>query len=504
MNSVRLAAAVAVMLGTCVPSYAASTRVDAAAASTTSKAVTGQSTWGPTTTVAAARTARGRGLPDSPIVTLSRDGRATTMVWEENDDNPDLGISRTVVRSRSGLVSGTTTRWGTSVVLAAGPNLSVRQLLATDDGTRALVVLERAVGAQAQLQTRTATIAGTAASWGPPAGVGPAAMDLCGSGVALSGDGSRATAVWCRVTGSTGYVESASAVVGAGGAQWGAVQGLATAPSTRVVWMPMSVAASRDGGRVIALWQQGSLGRTVVESRSATVTRSTAAWGRLTRVGSAGGGQSPHVFLSDDGTRATAVWTASPGGSTSVATTSVVLARAATVGRWVPTWGASTAVSAAHELASGVGAAVSATGTRVTVVWTRIFTGVVRGLPRGDVHTRSAVVTGSRMRWGGAAVLYSGLANGAGDVALAASRDGTRATALWVGYTPRASGVVLTRSVQLTGSTARWGATTPVTGQVGYVSRYAVLVSATGTQSLAVWVRDDGTTTALCLRPGLT
>lgn len=457
----------------------------------------GRWAWGATRTVATSPSPATQ-RPERPFLTLSRDGRLSTLAWEENSFNLDGAISTTVVRTQSGVVGRGTTAWGPVTVLAEGANLALSQLVASGDGRHTIALITRYVDGRQQLQTRTATVTGARAIWGPVVTV--ASGTATSPRIALSGSGTRATLAWIRYDGRTAVVQSSSAVVGPTTSRWGATRNLTAVTSALSLWGPVSVAVSETGTRAVASWQRGSAGRYVVESRSATVTGTSAAWSRTVAVGVAGWSDVNEVAVSADGTRATVAWIRTSGTSTGGVRTAVVMARAATIRRSTVRWGAVTAVSAAREWASGADLALSATGTRITVAWTRIFPG--NALVRGDVHARSAIVTGTRITWGPDRVLHSGKANGPSQVSLGLSRDGSRVSALWADYTPHGQGGLLTRSAVVCRATPRWGTLARLSPPAGYEFGYAIVVSAPGTRSVASWVRVDPTTARLQVRAG--
>lgn len=146
-----------------------------------------------------------------PQIALSSDGTCATAVWQRWDG------SNYIVQSRSTTINGNTATWEavTTDLSASGQNAWIPEISRSSDGTRAAAVWFRGgvVGGLKQIiQSRSAVISGNIATWST------VATDLSASGqdanlpqMALSSDGTRATAVWFRFDGSKNIIQSSSA-----------------------------------------------------------------------------------------------------------------------------------------------------------------------------------------------------------------------------------------------------------------------------------------------------
>ena len=174
---------------------------------------------------------------------------------------------------------------------------------------------------------------------GAPVDLSTAGMHSVGLSIALSSDGTRATAVW-REAFSNGKlaVKSSSATISGGVASWGPVSAL-SAVGTSV--NDAMVQISLDGSEAVAVWvaEDPNLKVSVVESSSATIAGNVASWGGVTRLSNASGPvEHPRLSLSADGTRAYAVWERYPPTS-SRSLCRVVVGRSAAVTGDTASWG---------------------------------------------------------------------------------------------------------------------------------------------------------------------
>lgn len=252
---------------------------------TSSASITGNtSRWGSVTNLATG--CRWDGV--EPQVALSADGtRATAVLLGEG------------VTSASATIAGTTATWGpvTTLRAPAGGEVSA-DLGLSADGTRATSVWSN-LGTG--VTSASATITGNTASWGASSRLyGPnqsGGRDIHPH-VGLSAEGTMATAIWSRPGGEKQIVESASATITGNTPDWAAATKLAEGQAPQV-------AVSADGTQATAVWSKDD----VATSSSASVTGNSASWGAALRFSDpAGQAVSPAVDVSADGSRATAVW----------------------------------------------------------------------------------------------------------------------------------------------------------------------------------------------------
>src|SRR5690606_32518664 len=113
----------------------------------------------------------------------------------------------------------------------------------------------RSNGSNNIIQSASATISGNTASWS-------AAQDLSATGqgaaiaeIAISSDGTMATAVWNRFDGSNNIVQSASATISGNTASWSAVQDLSVAGQSAT---GQQITSSSDGTKATAVWSRSN------------------------------------------------------------------------------------------------------------------------------------------------------------------------------------------------------------------------------------------------------
>ena len=146
----------------------------------------------------------------------------------------------------------------------------------------------------------------TSISWSSPAN------DLSATGqrtasqrIALSADGTKATAIWTRGSSTSNQiVQSASATISGNSASWSAPIDL-----SGLVTYGAQVSLSSDGTKATAVWREGNN----IKARSATITGNNAVWGSTSTLSSYTA-QNPVLSLSSDGSTAIAVWEGSLAG----------------------------------------------------------------------------------------------------------------------------------------------------------------------------------------------
>jgi LPXTG-motif cell wall-anchored protein len=158
--------------------------------------------------------------------------------------------SNFIVQSASATITGSTATWSTATDLSApGQNSNDPRVALSADGTKATALWTRFDGSNAIVQSVSATITGSAAAWSSPA------VDLSAPGqqandsqLALSADGTKATAVWTRPDSTfTGIVQSVSATIPRSP---GAPAGVTATPGDQQVTLSWN-APDSDGGSAI-------------------------------------------------------------------------------------------------------------------------------------------------------------------------------------------------------------------------------------------------------------
>lgn len=307
--------------------------------------------WGPVTTL----TPPGSNA-DEPRIALSDDGTRATAAWWRVEGGS------AVIQSRSAVISGNTAVWGAVTTLSAtGENASSPQVALSADGTRATVVWTRPSEGRYQVQSASAVISGGSAVWGPVNAVSTIGDNAEDPHVALSDDGSTAVAVWRRLDGENDVVQSASAAINGTIATWGAAIDLS---ESGVVSLMPQVALSASGALATVVWFSYDGSDSVIRSVSAAVSGDIASWGTITDISAVGQtADKPQVSLSDAGTHATAVWVTTKGSDVTIESAS------ATVSGTVAEWGAVSQLSNSDRTFFGVQVALSSDGTKATAVW---------------------------------------------------------------------------------------------------------------------------------------
>lgn len=242
------------------------------------------------------------GVYDNVGVALSADGTKATAMWEYN------GSGNKIVQAASATVIGNTATWSSPTDLSAvGYNgYYYPQVALSTDGTKATAVWQRSNGTNLIIQAVSATISGNTATWSNTTDLSAILHDAGGPQVALSADGTKAIAAWARSNGTNTIVQAASATVSGTVATWGSTTDLSA--TLQDAGGPQ-IALSLDGTKAIAMWARSNGTNKIVQAASATISGTAATWSRTSDLSAtgqdAGGGQ---IALSADGTMATAVW----------------------------------------------------------------------------------------------------------------------------------------------------------------------------------------------------
>lgn len=424
-----------------------------------------------------------------------------------------------------------------SDLTAAGTDALDPEVAVSTDGSRATAVWLRTEGGDDLVQTRSATVVGGTAQWGPVATLSAPGADASSPEVAVSTDGTRATVVWSRYNGTTWVIQSRSAIVIGDNSQWGAISQLSSNSLLGDVAENPQVDLSNDGQIALTAWQRGQDGSQRIESAAAAVAGLVATWEPPKNDVSAAGGDAvdPQVRISDTGIRGTVVWRraqgADPdhqiqsrsggtsqigwvwGGTLSLSDISrnatepqLALSGDGLAATLVWVWdngsnkvvqshslvitgvdsfaGATQTLSAAGQDAVGPSVAVSSTGATAVAVWSRA-TGT------GDrlIQSAHAGVSAGSATWGSVGDVTHGGFAWVPQVALAA--DGSVSSAIWMvlggegNYIEAASGAV-------TGNAVTWAATQPLTEVTGNAADPHIGVSTDGQRATAVWAHIVG------------
>ncbi len=431
---------------------------------------------------------------------LSADGSKATAVWERKNG------TYYVVQSASATISAGVASWGAVQDLSAARSASadgdtaMPQVALSADGSKATAIWVRNNGTYTVVQSVSARIAGSVATWGAALDISAPRATTDGAvaiaQVALSADGSKATTIWCRSNGLHRVTQSRSATISAGVATWGAVSDLSmlrTSTSDGDTYN-RQVALSADGSKAVAVWVRSNGLYGVVQSATATISGAVATWSAAQDLSPArvatldGDASAPQVGISADGSKVSAVWVRFN------AIWTVVQSASASVAAGVATWGAVKDLSAPRATtdgnASGPQIGLSADGSKATATWMRINAsfGVIG-------QSASATISARVQSWGATtdvATVADWSFSGANGTPMALSADGTKVTAVWQIDSPNEGVQVSTGTVR--GNVAIWTAPTPLaTTAIGIYNGEAVALSANGAHALAIWVVYDGT-----------
>lgn len=295
-------------------------------------------------------------------IALSSDGARATAVWSD---------SKTIMTSSATIIAGVPS-WGAVTVLASGGIYNAPTVRVSTDGTRATAFWAVQKSKTVVLmQSSSATISGNVASWGAAVGFSvPSSSGSSGTAFALSEDGTTGLLVWAEAYAATvngksvtnTIIKAASASISGTTSTWGRATRLSAAGQNA---KNATVALSSSGTSATALWERFDGKTDIVQARSGVISGTTSAWGSVTDLSAVGFfSNNPQVAVSADGTRATAVWSRSISSRSSVVRT-----RSATISGTTATWGASAALSPMNKLCRSSLVALSADGARASAAW---------------------------------------------------------------------------------------------------------------------------------------
>lgn len=187
------------------------------------------------------------------------------------------------MRARTATLSAAAPAWGSIVDLSA-PDFAVNhpQVALSDDGSKATAVWSRAnvspsgtAIAPIMVRSRSATISGNVANWGATTVLSSATDSSAQPLLALSSDGQAATASWVRTVGTSHAVESSSATISGNVASWGAVSSV-SGPGKFV--RTHSLSLSPDGSKGVSIWSRVVGSKLVVQGASGVLSGSTQLW----------------------------------------------------------------------------------------------------------------------------------------------------------------------------------------------------------------------------------
>ena len=386
----------------------------------------------------------------APQIKLSADGTRATAVWVSGTEFCESGTcsGNSFIQTASAVIVGNTATWGSVIELSAtdqSANADSPSIALSADGTRATAIWRRYNGSEFIIQAASAAIPGNTATWGSVTGLSAIGQSADSPNIALSADGARATAAWNRPNGSLNIIQSASATITGNTATWGNVTNLSA--TERDAYSP-GIGLSADGTYATAIWlsYDGSYngGPNIIQSASATISGTTATWGNASDLSAAGDSYGPKIALSSDGNRAIGIWYRN----------NIIQTAPASVTGIIANWGS---VSELSGPSNDPQIALSADGTRATATWTSFDMGF-----SSKIQSCSATIIGNTATWGSVTDLsaFGQLDFGqASHARLALSLDGTRAAAIWSQNVIGFNGNQF-RSASINGNTAIWESVT--------------------------------------------
>lgn len=381
-------------------------------------------------------------------IALSRDGTRATAVWLEF-----VGLGKKQLKTSTATISGGAATWGSVMDLSAA-DISVAYGIVrmSADGSGALVVWHGTDSSKASVvESRSATISGNTASWGAVTRLNRSSTEVGGAHLALSADGTRAYAVWGRsVKAECSVAVGSFAIVSGASVSWGTPQQISEQGGC-VSDVDLGLAAS--GGAVSVVWASSAAGKTIiVRVRTGVVNSSTVSWGSVTDLSAPGfDSKNGAVAMSADGTKVTVVWARA--GVNPVTGRSIepilVRSRSATVSGNVATWSATTVLSATTDASIAPRLGISSDGTSATASWIRIVKGVY------SIESISATISGNVASWGTVTTI-SGSGKIARGLSLSLSSDGSKALATWARVASTKLVMQGTSGI-VSGATQSWG-----------------------------------------------
>ncbi|MFA7265828.1 MAG: IPT/TIG domain-containing protein [Candidatus Nanopelagicales bacterium] len=365
------------------------------------------------------------------------------------------------------------TTWGApSTNVDGGSNLSDKPASATSADGNTLIALWRGFeDSKFAVKYSVATVANNVQTWATPQTL---YLPVSGSAdfpqVAISADGTRATAVWSH----SSQLYSSSATIVGNNATWGTPVAVGPSATTQ------RISLSRDGSKAFAVYLGSG---STLYGANATITGTTQTWETQQLQTTGRSANYPLAVLSDDGNTGTALWTEFDASPPSEPPN--LASRSFTIQAGTLDWGPIVAVTPVDTTASAVyfpSAFTSADGKRVTAVWRKTY----NTASSHDVESASATLSGTTLTWGTISTLdsYSG-ANIDVNPQVGGSANGGAATAIWFSGSG-SSRTLQSKSATISGSTQSWGALATVGGS-GSSSEYNIKVK----------VSDDGRTAVL-------
>ena len=238
-----------------------------------------------------------------PILALSADGEVAAAIWGRSFSGDNI------IQSSVATITGNSATWDTEQDLSAsGVDSSDPYIQISSDGLLATAIWAHDDGGgDMRLESKSASIVGNAATWSAVVpNLSPDSEDAQNISFSLSADGTMGTAIWS--SGSGGNIQSRSFTVSGSAATWGATT-TELAPAADAPNSP-AIVLSADGSTAVATWRNEDFVTSEIAAKSATITGSTATWSSEMNIGTAGVGEYgyPVIGLSSNGSKLTLGW----------------------------------------------------------------------------------------------------------------------------------------------------------------------------------------------------
>ena len=291
-----------------------------------------------------------------PQIALSADGSRVIAVWQL------YGGSYNVIQSAVASLTGNQAIWSIPVTLtASGLDSELPQVALSADGAKSIAIWQIYDGTHSVVQSSTATISGVTATWSSAANVSSPDTDSWNPQVLLAEDGSLSTAIWMHRDGGNTIIQSASASLSGTSASWGTIANLSATGSDAD---EPNFSLSGDGTKALSMWQQFDGTNKIVQSSAGTINGNTGTWGAPIDLSQPSlNTYSSQVTISEDGEKGVAIWSRSDTNFDLVESSTVSLAENGT------SWSSPTILSQENHNSYLPKIAISQDGTKATAIW---------------------------------------------------------------------------------------------------------------------------------------
>lgn len=347
---------------------------------------------------------------------------------------------------------------------AVGRAVSHPEIAMSRDGSVASAVWSRSDGTNMIIQVRTSTDGG--ATWGSATDLSSPGNDASLPQIAMSDDGMRQTVTWRRNNGSYEVVQVGTS--NDGGVTWSSPVDLSGAGAA----IEPAIAMSADGLRQSVTWRRTNGTHYVVQVR--TSLDGAASWTAAADLSAAGANAlGPAIAMSDDGLKQTVSWKRSD----------VIQATATSDGG--ANWGAVADVSTASGYKYLPRVAMGSSGAVQSVTWF---------VDDGSSTKYAQVATSSDFgaTWSVVTNLSAlGAATSTSTVQIVMSDDGQTQTAAW-SMEDRLSGYEVVQSASSADGGVTWDSPVDMAAVTSYSYEPRAAMSAAGYIQVVTWYFDNG------------